>query len=340
MAERRAGPSLMRRMKSALQARLPDQVVERLREMSIGSHWLPDLYRLHLSSAETRTLAGQARSALRVTRTVLDRKWLLFRPDVPAPGHAMYKICLYLGYRITSDPARPFALAIRWSDTTFAPDDEVLSRLANDYVVLNLACQDTSKGRVAAVFTQVFGYSLAVDPRVYPGKYVRKSDRNAQHDGSIVDGPRDPEPGFVYQRLINNEVEGGLVQDMRMPVIGQQIPFVYLKHRPTDIRFKNRNSRVEVAQVEEVLSREEAAKVRQFCDAMCLDYGEIDVLRNRDDGRLYIVDVNATPSGPPNHISREGERTAVAEMARAFKEVLAAARSSADWRRAQSLSQL
>jgi hypothetical protein len=315
--------SLTRRLKALLRDRLPERLVDRLRDLSVSTHWVPDLYRFHLSASDTGSLSGQARSALRTTQALLDRKWVLFRPEVPARGHAMYKICLQLGYRITSDRTRPFAIAMRWSDTTFAPDDEVLSRLADGHLVLNLACQDTSKARVADTFARVFGYTLAVDPRVYQGKCVRKSDRNAQHDGSIVDAPRDPEPGFVYQRLIDNEVEGGLVQDMRMPVIGRQIPFVYLKYRPTEIRFKNRNIRVELARVDEVLSRQEAVKVREFCDAMRLDYGEIDVLRNREDGKVYIVDVNATPSGPPNHISREGERAALGAMARAFTEVLA-----------------
>jgi hypothetical protein len=33
---------------------------------------------------------------------------------------------------------------------------------------------------------------------------------------------------------------------------------------------------------------------------MGLDYGELDVLRDADDGRLYVVDVNTTPFGPVN----------------------------------------
>ena len=39
------------------------------------------------------------------------------------------------------------------------------------------------------------------------------------------------------------------------------------------------------------------AKILAVCREMGLDYGELDVLRDREDGRLYILDVNDTPSG-------------------------------------------
>jgi hypothetical protein len=38
---------------------------------------------------------------------------------------------------------------------------------------------------------------------------------------------------------------------------------------------------------------------------MGVDYGELDVLRDVEDGRLYVVDVNDTPSGQtPSIIER------------------------------------
>jgi hypothetical protein len=53
---------------------------------------------------------------------------------------------------------------------------------------------------------------------------------------------------------------------------------------------------------------------------MDLDYGELDLLRDRGDGRIYVVDVNSTPWGPPNHISEDQSRIAVARMASAFRQ--------------------
>jgi hypothetical protein len=54
---------------------------------------------------------------------------------------------------------------------------------------------------------------------------------------------------------------------------------------------------------------------------MGLDYGELDVLRDLGDRRIYVVDVNPTPDGPPNHIGAADSEIALARMADAFNEV-------------------
>ncbi len=313
---------LIRQLKAALRDHLPEPLVERLRQLGISSHWLADMYRFNLAQAGNGTLSTSVRNALHITGSVLDPKWVLFRPEVPAYGHAIYKICLHLGYRITGDRTRPFEIAINWEDTAFGARDQVLSRLAATTRVVNLQCQDTSKTRVADVFAQAFGYPLAVDPRTHRGTCVRKSEANAQHDGAIVACPSEREAGFAYQRLLDNEVPGGLVRDMRVPVIGTELPFGYIKYRPVAARFRNLNTKVELASVADLFSREEVDGIVRFCGVMGLDYGEIDVLRNREDERIYIVDVNATPSGPPNHLSPDGARTAVAAMAKSFQGLL------------------
>ena len=53
--------------------------------------------------------------------------------------------------------------------------------------------------------------------------------------------------------------------------------------------------------------------------ALRVEYGEIDAVRDRSSGQLYIVDVNPTPFGPPNHIDRRGYYRAIARMADAFQ---------------------
>lgn len=54
---------------------------------------------------------------------------------------------------------------------------------------------------------------------------------------------------------------------------------------------------------------------------MGLDWGELDILRNKDDGRAYIVDVNNTPAGPPNHLSKEDKERALQQLATTFARV-------------------
>ena len=58
----------------------------------------------------------------------------------------------------------------------------------------------------------------------------------------------------------------------------------------------------------------------RFARALGIDYGELDILRDRDDGRIYIVDVNNTPFGPPNHLPWSDSRRAVRRLAHAVSE--------------------
>ena len=100
-------------------------------------------------------------------------------------------------------------------------------------------------------------------------------------------------------RLIDNRTDGGAVEDLRVPVVGGEIPFVYRKHRPFCDRFSNTNLWVGLATAEQVLSEGEQELLRGFCRAMGLDLGELDVLRDAGDTRIYVVDVNPTAWGPP-----------------------------------------
>jgi hypothetical protein len=40
-----------------------------------------------------------------------------------------------------------------------------------------------------------------------------------------------------------------------------------------------------------------------YCRKIGLEYGEIDILRSDEDGKIYIIDVNNTPWWPPNKLS-------------------------------------
>jgi hypothetical protein len=51
---------------------------------------------------------------------------------------------------------------------------------------------------------------------------------------------------------------------------------------------------------------------------MALDFGGLDVLRDREDGRIYIVDVNKTDMGPPSALTAKDKLTAMRGLAQAF----------------------
>jgi hypothetical protein len=168
--------------------------------------------------------------------------------------------------------------------------------------VINRHCADISKSRVAEVFHQVFGYDADVDPTTHHGFMVCKSEVNALHDGRVIEGPVDPAPDVVYQRVLDNEIAGGLVEDLRICVIGTEIVFAMSKARPVEQRFANISVRTRTLDIDTTFREREQDLLLTFTARFGLDFGEIDLIRDREDGRLYILDVNDTPHSPPDSL--------------------------------------
>jgi len=232
------------------------------------------------------------------------RKVALCYPEKPRPFHNLYLILHNLGYRITNNPKEPYDVVIHFEDTTFGRHLPVMAELQEKHHVINAACTDISKERVDAVFSEVFGYSSFVDPRTYPGTYVRKSNLNTTHDGKPMQGPTAPEEGYIYQMLINSDCQDGLCREMRVIVIGGKIVVMFYRYRYAHSRFSH-VCKSEWVEPDTALNKEDQAKILSFCDKFGLEYGELDVLRH-EDGRIYILDANNTPAAPVSglHITK------------------------------------
>ena len=114
------------------------------------------------------------------------------------------------------------------------------------------------------------------------------------NDGYVAELNCEPEDGWVYQKLIKTETSEGTVLDHRCPTVFGDIPLVYLKERPIGKRFENMNSRCRLYTPEAHFSPEERTLISQFCQKMKLDWGGLDILRDAEDNKIYIVDVNKT----------------------------------------------
>ena len=184
----------------------------------------------------------------------------------------------------------------------------------------NVNCFDIRKSVVARVFEEVFGYSLTVDPTSHDGAMVEKSELNGKHDGRKIEGPiTAPTPGQVYQRIVENTFDGKEHVDIRTPIVGgKTTPYVFLKKRTRELRFTNDNHRVDLAPIDAMLSHAEQEKIAAFAAAMNLDFGGLDVLRDRSDGRIYIVDANKTDMGPPAAMRGHDKLTAMRALAETF----------------------
>ncbi len=180
----------------------------------------------------------------------------------------------------------------------------------------------SGKDVIDAVHCRVFGYGLNVDPLTYRARGVRKSKKNARHDGILVDMPvAEPMPSKVYQRLVRNE-HGGEVEDIRLCTLKGKPLICYRKRRPIAERFLNTLSSAAIVPVADMLTADELLLIESFCGEARMDYGALDILRDTDDGRIYIADANNTPRGPPKALSELESARALKIIGGAFAEFL------------------
>lgn len=236
------------------------------------------------------------------------RVW--FAPAPPRPWYLLWLAACWGGVRIAGSPAKADA-AVYFEDSTVGqPPDCNLPRR------YNFDCGDVSKSHVAQVFEAVFGYPLRIDPANWSGPAVEKGEDNGAHDGRIVQCPCPALPGRVYQRVIDT-VDGDHVVDLRTPCVGGTPALTFIKRRPVQDRFANYNSSVSLHRPEDLFSPQELVTIARFCAAMRLDWGGLDILRDRGDGRLYIVDVNKTDM-PPLRLPWPQKMAAIAILSKAF----------------------
>lgn len=248
------------------------------------------------------------------------RPTIAFAPDKPRPWYLIWPVMHVAGARLV-ERTEDADIVMQFDDST--ETDNTLPEVAETARTVNFHCKDISKSRVSEAFETVAGYGLAVDPETYDGPLVDKSEINAAHDGRVVAGPIPREEGRAYQRLIDNTVAGGLVEDLRTCTVNGEPVLVFIKRRPIGRRFLNENSEVLLKMPHEVYTQDELDVIRRFAKEIHLDWGGVDVLRDAADGRIYIVDANKTDMGPPVALPLGRKLRATRVLARAFAEQFA-----------------
>lgn len=248
-------------------------------------------------------------------------------PDYPSKRATVSSIAAHLGAVLTNKP--------RTCDVVLFFDDQTVkgelhpSLKSKAKKVLNAECTDIQKTTVEHHHEAVFGYGTFIDPRTYRGTAVCKSNGNALHDGRYVECPiAETLPDAVYQRVIDNRTDNGLALDYRVAVMGDELPIAYRKLKTWDKRFTNDTVAAERIAPDAAFSREEQANILALVKRMRIDFCEVDVLRDRADGRIYLIDVNTTPYGPPAGLPKAERRASIALLAEAFQRQFIARRTS------------
>jgi hypothetical protein len=229
---------------------------------------------------------------------------ILAYPHLPSRKSSLHKLCLHSNWNITNKPSRNYDVAMHWEYATFREEYQLLEQINQHTRVINLYCRDISKKTVDEIFTKAFGYSTFVDPLTYQGPCVKKSDINALHDGEIIQCPvKEKDERFIYQKVIKSVTEDGNYFDIRIPIINGEFPIVFYQHHPKEDRFGNSFKAIMKKQ-EEVLSPEESAGIRRMAELLKIEFGEMDAIRDQNDGMLYVIDVNNTPTSRYRHFSK------------------------------------
>ena len=256
-----------------------------------------------------------------IVRHGLKRR-ILIHPHYPSRKATIYRIARRLGYQVTNRANAGAVLGVFYEYATFKKEYALLqARAGKGLRVLNLTSRDISKLYVDRLHQEIFGYATQIDPTTFHGLCVKKSDINALHDGQILQCPlaqEDVEKGFIYQILIDNVNADGFFQDMRVAIVGKEMPVAYLKFRDKDKQF-GRKSRARLVQVEDIMSAGEIVLVRRYMERAGLDFAEIDILRDNKDGRIYIIDVNDTPQSARDNVSSEELHYNIGVLAQTFE---------------------
>jgi hypothetical protein len=186
---------------------------------------------------------------------------------------------------------------------------------------LNFKCDDISKVKVGKVHKEVMGYELDIDPIKFNGLAVCKSNENATHDGVIINCPiksEDKMPDKVYSILVETS-DGQYTTDFRLYYIRGLLDYFLEIKKPIEWRFGYGGSMKRgLRNIREEFSPLEIDAIEDFCKKMNADYGELDVMRDAETKRVYIVDFAKTAVGIPPSLPRELRMKLLGEMSFAF----------------------
>ncbi|MCX7359959.1 MAG: hypothetical protein NT015_17700 [Alphaproteobacteria bacterium] len=241
-----------------------------------------------------------------------------FAPYRPRPWYIIWAAMVWGGFEFAPTPERADA-AFYFEDQTIAKPPPPRHAKA-----FNFGVGDVSKSNVARVMEEAFGYPLAIDPTTFVGEAVEKGEGNGLHDGRLVTCPLSPKQGQAYQRVIKTEGADGWAHDLRTACVGGEPVVVFVKQKPASARFSIQNTSVVVKTPEEVFSPDEIAQLKRFLTAMKLDWGGLDVLREHSTGRLYVVDVNKTDTGPAVVLNWRDRTKATTLLSNALRKMVSA----------------
>lgn len=190
---------------------------------------------------------------------------------------------------------------------------------------INLYLVDTSKDYVAKTMEENFGYTFKIDPKTFDGYCIAKHNGNGTKSCFFLKCPINADEIFhdhCYQKIINftSDTDKNILNEIRVPVFKNIIPFIFFKTRNKGLRFTSKNKSMNIVNPLQHLTAEECDKILSYCKNIGLEYGELDILRCENTKQIYIIDVNNTAWWPPNKLGDADRNIALNLMWNAFLE--------------------
>ncbi len=207
---------------------------------------------------------------------------ILFYPDIPRYPSRVWDICEKRKIPYHNDPYKDHDLQFYWS---YHKDVRIPDRY-DSFADVNAGCWDITKSKVDRIFNDI-----SIDPELYDGVCIKKSDRQSVQDVELVQCPVRPEPGYVYQKNIENK-EGDRWIEYRVTYAdGIKMILKYYNVLPFNLTSKEKKKRIiERIPIDSIFTASQEFELMIKCREFGFDYGEIDVLL--DDGYPVVIDVN------------------------------------------------
>ena len=242
----------------------------------------------------------------RIQTNILLMKLLTY-PHIAKKGSKLWQICQDLGIEITND-INNFDKAIYWNTNPKSIPDARISKVR----AINIRCTNVLKNFVDSTWQRVCGYTITVNPKNCPYKYVQKSiyqyrsHTGEKHDGKIFHKNRNPDKNYVYQKYVQTKTKDRYVT-IRVPVFNNHIPCLFLKK--SFHRFKESRMRIEIIwpdKIKDYIKPKELKWLRRFNQLAGVDFAEIDMIRDVNTGKIYVIDINnLAGDGIYNKLSKE-----------------------------------
>lgn len=217
---------------------------------------------------------------------------ILFYPTIVNEGYKVFLYCKELGIEITNNINDQFNFVffnhVSHGDSLH-PKDKIIDNLKSQFKTFNTDCNNVRKSYVAKIHKEVFGYNADVDNGF---DIIRKSELQSAKKEAFVTEVKDD--GYHYMKFINTYDKNNY-HTLRIPYFNGNIPIIVDIIRNDPLRRDHKTDILNTILPEDCFTFSELDFIYQFCREFGLDYGELDILRENESGKIYIIDVNDKP---------------------------------------------